>query len=317
MGCHSRARTLKTRHYHTTDTYDYPSANFTFTLNNAQPSPEDFWAIPNPNSLEPATDLYMGTWRQVLEGFKMAEHTYESNALSVKAKLHCSSCHLKAGRKPTAAWWYGVFAKYLPEKMPRYNKKKKNPNPDNWDKTYGWLPYRINGCLQRSMNGEILCDTSKGECDKNDAMLSFIAYMRWIDKWIDDRTKQAKHMTIPDFSKWNGFPSYVRPAEPADAKRGERIFRQKCAVCHGEDGQGRYGNDNDTYFRPALWGSYSFNQSAGFYKKHDKLAGFIRWNMPLGYGGMITDREAGDLAAYIHSKVRPPALSGGNHDYQE
>jgi thiosulfate dehydrogenase len=35
------------------------------------------------------------------------------------------------------------------------------------------------------------------------------------------------------------------------------------------------------------------------------LAAFIRWNMPLGAGGMLTDQEAWNLEAYIHSKRRP------------
>jgi thiosulfate dehydrogenase len=35
------------------------------------------------------------------------------------------------------------------------------------------------------------------------------------------------------------------------------------------------------------------------------LAAFARWNMPLGAGGLLTDQEAWDLEAFIHSKRRP------------
>lgn len=35
------------------------------------------------------------------------------------------------------------------------------------------------------------------------------------------------------------------------------------------------------------------------------LAAFVRWNMPLGAGGLLTDQETWDVEAYIHSKPRP------------
>lgn len=67
---------------------------------------------------------------------------------------------------------------------------------------------------------------------------------------------------------------------------------QQCAVCHREDGQGRY--DSNVYYRPALWGPHSFNQTAGMFSDPAGLAAFVRWNMPLGAGGLLTDQEAWD-----------------------
>ena len=91
------------------------------------------------------------------------------------------------------------------------------------------------------------------------------------------------------------------PAKTSEAA-GLKIYVQKCAVCHGLDGQGRYASG--TYYRPALWGDHSFDQKAGMYKT-STLAAFAHANMPLGSGGLLTVQEAADVATYIHKQKRP------------
>lgn len=124
-------------------------------------------------------------------------------------------------------------------------------------------------------------------------MNALTTYMQWL-------TKQAALLplcpTVP-----SGFP----PISPlaGDKEAGQQIFIEKCAVCHGLDGQGRYASN--TYFRPALWGPHSFNQAAGMFSDPTDLAQFVRWNMPWTAGGQLTDQEAWDLEAFIHSKPRP------------
>ncbi|MGH6690058.1 MAG: c-type cytochrome [Gammaproteobacteria bacterium] len=70
-----------------------------------------------------------------------------------------------------------------------------------------------------------------------------------------------------------------------------------------DGGMGRY--EYGVYYRPALWGPHSFNQAAGMFSDPADLAAFVRWNMPLGARGLLTDQEAWDVEAYIHSKKRP------------
>jgi cytochrome c len=122
------------------------------------------------------------------------------------------------------------------------------------------------------------------------------AMLRYIT-WLDDQ--KAREPICPAVS--HGYPDL--PAMKGDAERGAGTFLAKCAVCHGREGEGRYMND--TYFRPALWGPHSFNVSAGMFADPAFLAAFVRWNMPLGAGGSLTDREAWDLQAFLHSKPRP------------
>lgn len=37
----------------------------------------------------------------------------------------------------------------------------------------------------------------------------------------------------------------------------------------------------------------------------DYFSTFVRWNMPLNSGGLLTDREADDVAAYVTAQCRP------------
>ena len=117
--------------------------------------------------------------------------------------------------------------------------------------------------------------------------------MQWLDA-------QAMHMRLCNTVK-HGYPPISTLT--GDSNAGRQVFIQKCAVCHGLDGQGRY--ESNTYFRPALWGPHSFNQAAGMFTTPSFLAAFVRWNMPLMAGGELTDQEAWDVEAFIHSKARP------------
>ncbi len=313
MGCHSRARKLRDYIFPGKNDLDnYPTSDFTFTLNNARftpPKPPDPWAIPKPIPIKDC-DKDPKKLEPAQLGFCLANQTYENPLTSnhVTAHLHCSSCHLKAGRHPTAAWWVGMIAKYGRRDNKRYTER----DDKYWDNKYGWLPHRINGCFKRSMNGTVLCDPGNGGCDDHEPMQALIAYMAWLDAWLVQRPNPPD-VPIPT---WDGFPEIEsEPYEKlANAKRGESIFLQKCSVCHGEDGQGRFGNDHKTYFRPPLWGPHSFNQSSGMGRKLVKLAGFIRWNMPLDHGGVVANQEAWDLATYIDSQWRPRELPHGDHD---
>ncbi|HEX6098162.1 MAG TPA: c-type cytochrome [Thermoanaerobaculia bacterium] len=193
----------------------------------------------------------------------------------VVARLHCGSCHLDAGTNVRAAWWVGSSDRYSPRTK---------------------LFDRINQCFTNSMNGKAICD-GDAACERNADMMALVEY-------IDDLTR-----------KWNG----EHPATPApcafpaiptlsgDAASGKEIFLQKCAFCHGAEGQGRY--ESGTYYRPALWGEHSFNRQAGM-ATPAKLAAFIRANMPLGSGGELTAQEAWNLAAFIDGRSRPPGTAG-------
>jgi cytochrome c len=267
MGCHSTARTVNAN--------NFVSSDFSFTLNNAQPAQTNCKIIPPP--LQPKTGWDKQNWSAIEHGYALATHTYELLPVSVPtAKLHCASCHLSAGGNSDAAWWADLNNEYPTRPL---------------------LQSRINHCFTNSLNGKALCTPAgngqKGNCDGDITMEAFLTYI----KWLEEQSKTLKLCnTVP-----NGYPPISTLT--GDATAGHQVFIQKCAVCHQLDGQGRY--ESNTYFRPALWGPHSFNQAAGMFSDPAFLAAFVRWNMPLMAGGELSDQEAWNVEAYIHSKPRP------------
>ena len=285
MGCHAMSRTLNPT--------AFVSADFSFTLNNAQPRPSgsrcvDVEASEScskdilqlPPKLPPNGEIAFDP--KVLHGYAVATQTYETVGKPfVGNKLHCQSCHLNGGGNPDASWWVDMAKDY-----------KDKP---------GGLAARINSCFKHSMNGKPLCDPGKaGDCEKNPHMAGLIAYMNWL-------TAQYHHKN-PTVAPARGFPDQNNPAFSAkgDISRGQSIYTQKCSFCHNDKGQGRY---EDGYFRPALWGPHSYNFSAGM-GTNATLAAFLRSNMPYTSGGLLTIKEAVDLAAFINSQCRPGKATG-------
>lgn len=274
MGCHSLARTVNQN--------NFVSSDFSFTLNNAQPRQESCKILPPLSS--PVTQWDKDNWPAITRGYVIATQTYEQLPQNVPtAKLHCASCHLNAGGNSDAAWWVNLMSEF---------------------KDLSCLQKRINSCFTNSLNGKPLCtpvndplcpsaNNQPANCDTNPDMNGLTTYMEWLTR-LAARVKPCN--TIE-----HGYPRI--PTLTGDIANGQQTFIQKCAVCHGPDGQGRY--ESNTYYRPALWGPHSFNTAAGMFSDAIYLAAFVRWNMPLMAGGQLTDQEAWDLEAFIHSKPRP------------
>jgi thiosulfate dehydrogenase len=211
---------------------------------------------------------------KVVTGTRTYARAYVGNG------LNCSSCHLDAGRKAYASPWVGVWGVF-PEYRSRNGKVIA-------------LQDRVNDCFQRSMNGKLL------PYDSNQ-MRGILAYIWWLSRDVPTGVSV----------RGRGF-ARVPVARPADPKRGEAVYSEKCAECHGADGEGREGA-NGQYIFPALWGPKSFNIGAGM-ARLDNAAGFVKANMPLGQGNTLSDGDALDVAAYFTRKPRPdfPAKS---HDW--
>ena len=285
MGCHSIARTDSRERW--------ISADFTFTLNDAFPNPDPDATSPPPDSpvqvageigppLEPKTLWDREHWSAVQQGFLLSVETFERLPELVGNRLHCGSCHLEAGGDPNASWWVGMTFKYAYPQTPK-------------------LFDRINRCFTNSMNGTAPCDpdvpSGPRSCTEDPVQTALITYMRWLDEqW------QAANVALPP----TGFP----PLAPGrgQVERGARVFLQKCAFCHGVNGEGRFLSN--TYYRPALWGPDSFNEDAGL-ATAATLAPFLKANMPFRAGGALTDQEAWDLACWVDFHKRPGKTSTG------
>ena len=192
--------------------------------------------------------------------------------------LSCTNCHLDAGRKIGSGSFVGITNRF-PQFRGRENK-------------IGTLAERINGCFERSMNGRAM-DTALEE------MKAMIAYMDWLSKDVPKEIEK----------KYKGYRKINIPTIKADVDKGKILYKQKCMICHQENGTGmkKPGNRFTGYIYPPLGGKDSYNNGAGMHRVIT-AAEFIKSNMPLGAtydSPQVTDVEAYNVAAYINTFLRP------------
>lgn len=162
------------------------------------------------------------------------------------------------------------------------------------------LEERIAGCFSFSMNG-------KPPEYGSDDMLALVAYHRWLAKGAPVYEKNIGG---------RGFSHLGKDKPELDYQRGKAVYEANCAICHGEDGQGKTV-DGQVVF-PPLWGDHSYNWGAGMTRIFT-AASFIKNNMPLGKPGSLTDEEAWQVANYINSQERPqdPRYTGDVKETRE
>lgn len=220
----------------------------------------------------------------VIYGRKLVDSTATlMGPLAANAAMHfagnslsCSNCHLNGGTRAFAAPYIGVWGTY-----PNFRKRSNS---------IGTLEDRINGCMERSLNGRKLPIDGK-------EMKAMLAYIKFINKDVP----------IGEKIEGTGFIEFTAPDRMADRQNGETVYVRECSACHGKDGQGQKLNDAGAYVYPPLWGNGSFNDGAGMHRLLTAAA-FIKGNMPYGVAvnqPKLTDDEAYDVAAYINSFPRP------------
>jgi len=160
---------------------------------------------------------------------------------------------------------------------------------------------RINGCMERSMNGRRLPRDS----------VEIAAMEVFLDELNDAYTSMSPEQRVSDEP-----PAFVDPARAASVEAGRIVYQEKCQTCHGWNGFGlrASGNPADGYTFPPLWGGDSFNNGAGM-NRVLTAARFIKARMPFGEPD-LSDDQAYDVAAYINSNPRPQ-LSNLEVDYPD
>jgi thiosulfate dehydrogenase len=211
--------------------------------------------------------------RSILRGHAILAATGDSLPDHVGNALRCVSCHLDDGRRPGAMPLTGVYARF-----PQYRSRSGS---------VASIADRVNGCLQRSMNGTALAPDDP-------AMRDIVAYLAFISRGI------AVGDSVP------GEGLVKLDVTTADTAAGAQLFPQHCMRCHGADGGG-------TALAPPLWGPRSFNIGAGMARRNTAAA-FIHANMPYDSAGVLTPQEAMDVGAYITSRPRPD-FPGKEHDW--
>lgn len=232
----------------------------------APPPAPGAWRAPDPASIPAGPE-----GDAIRRGLAIATDTARLLPDNVGADLNCTSCHLQGGAAPGAIPWVGADDRY-----PKY--RDRSGKVDS-------LEDRMNGCFERSMNGTALPVDSE-------PMQALVAYVGWLSQDVTDG-EALEGLGV----------KRITPPEPPDAERGRAIYAQKCAACHQAEGQGLPGPDGKLAF-PPLWGEGSYNVGAGM-ARLNTAAAFVKWNMPLGQGGTLTDQEAYDVAAFFAYQDRP------------
>ena len=244
-------------------------------------NPKD-WQAPDISKL--ADDKYGQTVRQ---GKLLMEETYKHigpevsnvNKRYAGNNLACTSCHVDAGGRKFGNPWVGTFVSF-----PQYRGR---------EDAISTTEERINGCMERSMNGRKLPLDSV-------EMKTMTTYLQFLSTGIPVGAKLEGGGTLK-------LKALARAADPV---AGEKVYAASCVACHGDKGQGmRRGKVGDAngYQFPPLWGPDSYNSGAGM-ARITLAAGFIKGNMPSGIThttAVLTDEQAFDVAAYVNSRPRP------------
>lgn len=234
------------------------------------------WEAPDPYLAETDAEAKLINY-----GRDLVAHTQDyfgENGLVRPASINgmnCQNCHLDAGSKPFGNNYFAVASTY-PQMRARSGALET-------------IPKRVNDCFERSLNGQPLDTTSR-------EMRAIVAYMRWLGTNIPKGEK-------PKGAGLAEVPFLARAADPA---RGEKVYVEKCASCHGADGQGLPMPESAREY-PPLWGKKSYNEGAGLFRM-SRFAGYVKANMPFGanfQNPQLSDEEAWDVAAYVNSQPRP------------
>jgi len=220
-------------------------------------------------------------------GHELATRTFAHIGPEVKDRkmrfagnnLACTSCHQESATKPFAIPWVGVTSTF-----PQYRGR---------EDALSTVEERVNGCMERSMNGKPL------PLDSNE-MKAFVTYIHFLSRGIPIGAEIEGSAT----------KAVKPPNRRADLMAGEAVFKAQCQVCHGENGEGRrvgVAGDAQGYVFPPLWGTDTFNNGAGMNRILTAVR-FIKYNMPQGVNhttAVLSDEEAFDVAGYVLSKPRP------------
>ncbi len=234
------------------------------------------WEAPDPYLAETDAEAKL-----IAYGRDLIAHTQDyfgENGLvrpAIINALNCQNCHLDAGGKPFGNNYFAVASTY-PQMRARSGALET-------------IPKRVNDCFVRSLNGQPLDTTSR-------EMRAIVAYMNWLGTNVPKGEK-------PQGAGLMEVPLLARAADPA---LGKKVYVEKCASCHGADGQGLPMPESAREY-PPLWGAQSYNEGAGLFRM-SRFAGYVKANMPFGanhQNPQLSDEEAWDVAAYVNSQPRP------------
>ena len=171
-------------------------------------------------------ELFQNTSNYIGPSVEQLDKVFSGNNLA------CGNCHLLAGTKPFAASLVGVVNRF-----PQYRGREHK---------LGTIQERINGCMERSMNGRMMAIDS-------DEMIALVSYLKWIGR---NASKEGKVFG-------QGFMEINLPNRAVNLENGMAVYKAQCVLCHGSKGEGIKKSKTNSYEYPPLWGTDSYNNGAG------------------------------------------------------
>ena len=212
-------------------------------------------------------------------------HT-DTNSLSksyINSKLQCVNCHRRgednrAGTTNKIGTFIGTATSF-----PAYSKRYKNIIS---------LQNRIDGCFQRCLNGEkSVVNTEVG--------IAVESYITWLSTGLPINMSPLAPRTPLKIEMWSKnrkkFISLFKKVTHKNYLDGHRLYLNKCASCHGKDGQGV-----GTF--PPLWGKLSYTAD-GSMAKLPNGATWIQDNMPPNNSN-LTDSQTVNITLFINAQPR-------------
>ncbi|OGX88678.1 c-type cytochrome [Hymenobacter glacialis] len=255
------------------------------------PPPPGSYRRPATPAPDTATIPRTAAGRQIRYGRELIANTAQylgpqGSVLHLTNGMNCQNCHLQAGTQGFANNYLAVAATY-PKLRARSGQVE-------------GIEKRVNDCLERSLNGRPLADSSR-------EMRAMVAYIKWLGQGI------AKGKKVYG----TGFVKLAYLDRATDPVMGKAVYAGKCQSCHGPEGQGQPLADGRGYQYPPLWGPHSYNDGAGLFRVTN-FAKYVKAAMPYGATfdhPQLTDKQAWDVAAFVNSQPRPHLKT--THDWPD
>ncbi len=282
--------TVRTTRAQTDDTefYPYDDSTGTARLVSSATAMETAWDLVR-NPLEADIPGDAADVARIRRGFRLFIQTPQYAPMLSGNEMACGHCHLNAGQRELALPLVGVASAF-----PEYNKRAGRMFT---------LTDRITGCFMRSMNAVgATAMLSAHDPDQVAGMISGREEVRDLEAYLD---WLSEGFAPGDSLPWRRRNTIGRadlvPTAMLDSARGEKLFMEHCANCHGENGEGVAIGDIKA---GPLWGPRSWNDGAGAARIYT-LAGMIRHMMPYVSPGALTDEDAQHISYFINSHERP------------
>jgi len=245
------------------------------------------WQIPQDPTNDKTLDPKLAD--QIKWGYRIFTNTPHEAPHLTGGGVACANCHLNAGQRERALPLVGITGMF-----PEFNNRAARLIS---------LQDRVVDCFLRSENA-----TGRGTdalpAPDSKEVLAVTAYLTWLGRGYAVGAN-------PSWRNKNAIAAdKLIPVAKLDVDAGSALYSERCASCHGQDGQGVQIGDKKA---GPLWGDGSWNDGAGASRVYT-LAGIIRYSMPYLNPGSLTDEEAQQVARFITSKPRP-RYPFKSHDY--